>query len=55
MTGAGAIRPFGGIGQGNVIFDQAIGVQKGGSGSIGGTALVQVGHNVVAIESLVGE
>ncbi|WP_084253554.1 PEP-CTERM sorting domain-containing protein [Sphingomonas pituitosa] len=53
-TGAGAIRPFGGIGQGNVIFDQAIVVQKNGTGSIGGTALdsnwVAIAGNILTVK-----
>jgi hypothetical protein len=39
-TGTGLIRPFGnGFGHDNVIFNQAIVVQKTGMGSVGGTAL----------------
>ncbi len=38
-TGAGAIRPFAGIGEGNVMFDKVIAVQKDGSATIGTTAL----------------
>lgn len=38
-TGAGAIRPFASLGQGNVIFDQAIVLRKDGTGSIGTTVL----------------
>lgn len=39
-TGTGLIRPFGnGFGHDNVIFNQAIVVQKTGTGSVGGTAL----------------
>lgn len=38
-TGAGAIRPFGGIGEPNVIFDQVIVVQKNGTATVGGTSL----------------
>jgi len=34
-TGAGAIRPFGGIGNPNVIFDQVIIVQKDGTATVG--------------------
>ena len=34
-TGAGAIRPFAGIGQPNVIFDQAFVIRKDGTGSLG--------------------
>lgn len=53
-TGTGAIRPFGGIGQGNVIFDQAILVQKDGTGSIGGTALdsswVAIAGNILTVK-----
>lgn len=53
-TGKGAIRPFGGIGQGNVIFDQAIVVQKNGTGSIGGTALdpnwVAIAGNILTVK-----
>lgn len=53
-TGAGAIRPFGGIGQGNVIFDQAIIVQKDGTGSIGNTALdpnwVAIAGNILTVK-----
>ncbi|OAN62213.1 PEPxxWA-CTERM sorting domain-containing protein [Sphingomonas sp. TDK1] len=53
-TGKGAIRPFGGIGQGNVIFDQAIIVQKDGTGSIGGTALdsnwVAIAGNILTVK-----
>ncbi|SFK55892.1 PEP-CTERM protein-sorting domain-containing protein [Sphingomonas sp. NFR04] len=53
-TGKGAIRPFGGIGQGNVIFDQAIVVQKDGTGAIGGTALdsnwVAIAGNILTVK-----
>ncbi len=53
-TGAGAIRPFASIGQGNVIFDQAIVVQKDGTGSIGGTALnsnwVAIAGNILTVK-----
>ncbi|WP_084578863.1 PEPxxWA-CTERM sorting domain-containing protein [Sphingomonas azotifigens] len=53
-TGAGAIRPFGGIGQGNVIFDQAIVVQKNGTGTIGGTALnkdwIAIAGNILTVK-----
>jgi hypothetical protein len=38
-TGTGVIAPFGGIGQGNVRFNQAITVQKNGTGTVGATAL----------------
>lgn len=38
-TGAGAIRPFGGIGQPNVIFDQVIIVQKNGTATLGANSL----------------
>ena len=38
-TGAGAIRPFGGIGEPNVIFDQVIVVQKNGSATLGANSL----------------
>jgi hypothetical protein len=38
-TGRGALRPFAAIGQPNVTFDQAITVQKDGTGSVGATAL----------------
>jgi hypothetical protein len=39
-TGAGATRPFGGIGEPNVIFDQLIIVQKNGTASlVGGPSL----------------
>jgi hypothetical protein len=38
-TGAGAIRPFGGIGEPNVIFDQVIIVQKNGTATLGATSL----------------
>ena len=38
-TGAGAIRPFGGIGEPNVIFDQVIVVQKNGSATLGANPL----------------
>lgn len=53
-TGKGAIRPFGGIGQGNVIFDQAIVVQKDGTGSIGGKALdsnwIAIAGNILTVK-----
>jgi hypothetical protein len=53
-TGAGAIRPFAGIGQGNVIFDHAIVVRKDGTGSIGGTALnadwVAIAGNILTVK-----
>ncbi|MET3713410.1 hypothetical protein ABIC65_004142 [Sphingomonas trueperi] len=53
-TGKGAIRPFGGIGQGNVIFDQAIVVQKDGTGAIGGTALdsnwIAIAGNILTVK-----
>jgi len=38
-TGAGAIRPFAGIGEPNVTFDQVIIVQKNGTATVGGTSL----------------
>jgi hypothetical protein len=38
-TGAGAIRPFGGIGEPNVIFDQVIIVQKNGTATLGANSL----------------
>jgi len=38
-TGAGAIRPFGGIGEPNVIFDQVIVVQKNGTATLGANSL----------------
>lgn len=38
-TGTGVIRPFAALGQGNVIFDQAITIRKDGTGSVGATAL----------------
>jgi hypothetical protein len=38
-TGAGAIRPFIGIGEPNVTFDQVIIVQKNGTATVGGTSL----------------
>ena len=38
-TGAGAIRPFGAIGEPNVIFDQVIVVQKNGTATLGANAL----------------
>ena len=38
-TGAGAIRPFTGIGEPNVTFDQVIIVQKNGTATVGGTSL----------------
>lgn len=38
-TGTGAIDPFGPIGNGNVIFDQALQIQKDGTGTLGGSAL----------------
>lgn len=38
-TGTGAIAPFASIGQGNVIFNQAIVVRKDGTGNIGATVL----------------
>jgi hypothetical protein len=38
-TGAGAIRPFAGIGEPNVIFDQAIVVQKTGATTLGANSL----------------
>jgi hypothetical protein len=38
-TGAGAIRPFAGIGEPDVIFDQAIVVQKTGAVSLGANVL----------------
>lgn len=53
-TGAGAIRPFASLGQGNVIFDQAIVVQKNGTGSVGGTALdpswVAIAGNILTVK-----
>lgn len=53
-TGKGAIRPFGSIGQGNVIFDQAIVVQKDGTAAIGGTALdpnwVAIAGNILTVK-----
>ncbi|WP_294334283.1 PEP-CTERM sorting domain-containing protein [uncultured Sphingomonas sp.] len=53
-TGKGAIRPFGRIGQGNVIFDQAIVVQKDGTGSIGGTPLdsnwIAIAGNILTVK-----
>jgi hypothetical protein len=38
-TGAGAIAPFGGIGEPNVTFDQVIVVQKDGTATLGGNSL----------------
>jgi hypothetical protein len=38
-TGAGANKPFGGIGEPNVIFDQVIIVQKNGTATLGATSL----------------
>ena len=38
-TGAGAIRPFGGIGEPNVVFDQVIIVQKNGTATLGANTL----------------
>jgi PEP-CTERM motif len=38
-TGRGALKPFAAIGQPNVTFDQAITVQKNGTGTVGATAL----------------
>ena len=38
-TGAGAIRPFGGIGEPNVVFDQVIIVQKTGTATLGANTL----------------
>ena len=38
-TGVGAIRPFGNIGEPNVVFDQVIVVQKTGSAVLSGNAL----------------
>lgn len=45
-TGAGAIRPFASLGQGNVIFDQAITLRKDGTGTIGATALDPASINI---------
>lgn len=38
-TGTGTIRPFAALGQGNVIFNQAVTIRKDGTGSLGQTAL----------------
>lgn len=38
-TGTGPIAPFGGLGQPNVKFNQAIAIQKTGTGAIGATVL----------------
>ncbi len=38
-TGTGTARPFAALGQGNVIFNQAITIRKDGTGSIGAVAL----------------
>ena len=38
-TGAGAIKPFGSIGEPNVIFDQVIVVQKDGTATLGANSL----------------
>ena len=38
-TGAGHIAPFSSIGNGNVVFDQAIVVDQNGSASLGASAL----------------
>jgi hypothetical protein len=38
-TGTGTLAPFGPLGQGNVIFNQAITVRKDGTGGIGATVL----------------
>ncbi len=38
-TGTGTIRPFASIGQGNVIFNQAIVINKDGTGRVGATTL----------------
>ena len=39
-TGTGAIKPFAGIGEPNVIFDQVIIVQKNGTATVGANSLV---------------
>ena len=41
-TGTGVIDPFDAIGQGNVVFNQAIVVQKNATGSVGATPLTNV-------------
>ena len=50
-TGTGTIRPFASIGQGNVIFNQAIVLRKDGTGSIGATALdpnlINIAGNII--------
>jgi hypothetical protein len=53
-TGRGALKPFAAIGQPNVVFDQAITIQKDGTGSVGATALAAgavtiVGNQFTAI------
>lgn len=50
-TGTGTNRPFGALGQGNVIFNQAIVIRKDGTGTIGATALspsdIQIAGNIL--------
>lgn len=45
-TGTGTARPFAAIGEPNVIFNQAIVIQKDGTGSVGATALDPAGISI---------
>lgn len=45
-TGTGTVRPFAAIGQPNVIFNQAIVIQKNGTGNVGATALDPLGISI---------
>jgi hypothetical protein len=41
-TGTGVADPFDAVGQGNVIFNQAIAIQQNGTGTVGATPLMNV-------------
>jgi len=45
-TGTGIAKPFASIGQPNVVFNQAIVIQKNGTGSVGPNALDQAGISI---------
>ena len=50
-TGTGPLRPFAALGQGNVIFNQAITLRKDGTGNVGATVLdpanISIAGNII--------